>query len=206
MKSPSAQKLSIWIQIQICIQHQNVFLNQHLQFSESGYSAPHARYCPSHGKGDLWSPWKMCTPTPAGPVGVHDIAPTVWDELRVMTLVTELVHLIGSFVEVKKVEWLREDVRAVGCVLPFMTDTIFIRAANLLHPLDAIGTTLHELGHVFVRRCGHFHRPGESHCEAWKDATKLLTVLLWRVSRIYVLCCFVLVYIYIYIHYIWLNI
>ena len=75
MKSPSAQKLSIWIQIQICIQHQNVFLNQHLQFSESGYSAPHARYCPSHGKGDLWSPWKMCTPTPAGPVGLHDIAP-----------------------------------------------------------------------------------------------------------------------------------
>ena len=131
-------------------------------------------------------------------LGYMTLPPTVWDELRVMTLVTELVHLIGSFVEVKKVEWLREDVRAVGCVLPFMTDTIFIRASNLLHPLDAIGTTLHELGHVFVRRCGHFHRPGESHCEAWKDATKLLTVLLWRVSRIYVLCCFVLVYIYIY--------
>ena len=132
-------------------------------------------------------------------LGYMTLPPTVWDELRVMTLVTELVHLIGSFVEVKKVEWLREDVRAVGCVLPFMTDTVFIRAANLLHPLDAIGTTLHELGHVFVRGCGHFHRPGESHCEAWKDATKLLTVLLWRVSRIYVLCCFVLVYIYIYI-------
>ena len=131
-------------------------------------------------------------------LGYMTLPPTIWDELRVMALVTQLVEAIGNFVEVKNVQWLREDVRSVGCVLLFMTDTIFIRPGKLLHPLDAIGTTLHELGHVFVRRCRHYHRPGQSHCEAWRDATKLLTELLCSVSRIFMLCCFVFV-IYIYI-------
>ena len=106
-------------------------------------------------------------------------------------LVTELVHALAGFLGVKKVEWLQEDVPAVGCFLPFITDTIFIRAAKILHPLDAISTTLHELGHVLVRRCRHVHSPRQTHCEAWKDATKLLTALVRKVSRIYVLLCFV---------------
>ena len=147
----------------------------------------HGRCIPQHQLDTLGYMTLHHPPPPPPP------PPTIWDELRVMALVTELVEAIGNFVEVKKVQWLREDVRLIGYVLPFMTDTIFIRAGKLLHPLDAIGTTLHELGHVFVRHCGHYHRPGQSHCEAWRNATKLLTVLLCRVSRIYVLCCFVFV-------------
>ena len=140
-------------------------------------------------------------------MGYMTLAPSVWDELRVMALVTELVHALEGFLWEKKVEWLRADVPAAGCFLPFITGTIFIKAAKVLHPLDAISTTLHELGHVLERRCRHVHRPGQTHCEAWKDATKLLTALLRKVSRIYVLLCFVFpcsrtdwIYIYIYIY------
>ena len=120
-------------------------------------------------------------------VGYMTLAPSVWDELRVMTLVTELLHALAGFLGVKKVEWLQEDLPAVGCFLPFVTDTIFVRAAKVLHPLDAISTTLHELGHVLVRHCRHVHSLYQIHCEAWKDATKLLTALVRKVCRIYVL-------------------
>ena len=124
-------------------------------------------------------------------------------EAEVMNLVTALVHLLNAVLPlgVTTVCWLQMDFQAVGCVLPFRKDTIFVKAANVLHPLEVVATTIHELAHHMVQRCGHNHEIGESHCKAWDDATRYLTVLLW-VSRIWMLLLhFPLIwYVYIYIY------
>ena len=119
-------------------------------------------------------------------VGTMTLPKSTWGEVRVRALVTALVHVLSTVIKlgVKEVQWLRHDYPAVGCVLPYRKHTIFIKAMNVLHPLDVVGTTIHEMAHHMVSRCGHHHESGDKHCKSWEDAAKYLTVLL-RVSEIW---------------------
>ena len=121
-------------------------------------------------------------------LGSMSIPRFTWGEIEVMNLVTALVHLLNAVLPlgVTEVRWLRSDYQAVGCVLPFRKETIFVKAMHVLHPLDVVATTIHEIAHHMVQRCGHNHELGGSHCKAWADATRFLTVLLW-VSKIWLL-------------------
>ena len=119
-------------------------------------------------------------------VGAISLTNSRWGEIRVMALVTALVHVLEKVAPlgVEKIGWLREDARAVGCILPCRKHKIFIKISGVLHPLDVVGTTLHEMGHHMVHRYGHHHtKKGGWHCQTWQDATKFLTVAL-RVSKI----------------------
>ena len=119
-------------------------------------------------------------------VGAISLTNSRWGEIRVVALVTALVHVLEKVVPlgVEKIGWLREDTRAVGCSLPFQKHIIYIKPSGVLHPLDGVGTTLHEMGHHMVHHYGHHYtKEGGWHCQAWQDATKFLTVTL-RVSKI----------------------
>ena len=134
-------------------------------------------------------------------VGTMTLPKSTWGEVRVRALVTALVHVLCTVIKlgVKEVQWLRHDYPAVGCVLPFWKHTIFIKAMHVLHPLDVVGTTIHEMAHHMVSRCGHHHESGDNHCKWWEDATKYLTVLL-RVSEIWMPLFFSFACFDVYIH------
>ena len=117
--------------------------------------------------------------------GSLSLTSSEWGEVKVMQLITEVVHVMDAALElqIKEIAWLREDSKLVGCILPFMLDVIFVKPANVLHPLDAVSTVIHELAHIYVEQCGHKHKGSESHCMAWEKTTRYLTVI-FGVSKI----------------------
>ena len=112
--------------------------------------------------------------------GSMSLTSSSWGDVKAMTLATEVVEIMNHALQLglQEIKWLRDDSEMMGCVLPFMLDTIFLRASGVLHPLDMISTVLHELAHIYVEKCGHHHKKGsQSHCQAWVEATQFLTVL-----------------------------
>ena len=111
--------------------------------------------------------------------GSLSLTSSEWGEVKVMQLITEVVHVMDAALELQmnEIAWWREDSKLVGCILPFMLDVILVKPANVLHPLDAVSTVIHELAHIYVEQCGHKHKGLESHCMAWEKATRYLTVI-----------------------------
>ena len=113
-------------------------------------------------------------------LGSTYLTSSVWGEVEVMALTTEVVEVMEDAfpLGIREIKWLHEDCDPIGCVLPFKLGTVFLRPSNILHPMDITSTTLHELAHMFVEQCGHHHRRGsEYHCQAWVEAVQFLTVL-----------------------------
>ena len=85
-----------------------------------------------------------------GQVGAISLTNSRWGEIRVMALLTALVHVLEKVVPlgVEKIGWLREDARAVGCILPFRKHKIFIKPSG---PRLNIKTVLSTYGDFHVK-------------------------------------------------------
>ena len=117
-------------------------------------------------------------------LGSTYLTSSVWREVEVMALTKEVVEVMEDAfaLGIHEIKWLCEDCDLTGCVLPFKLGTIFLRPSNILHPMDIISTTLHELAHVFVEQCGHHHRRGsESHCQAWVASHSVIWGKIWAI-------------------------
>ena len=72
--------------------------------------------------------------------GATSLTSARWGDMNVMALVTEVIevmdHALG--LGIQDMKWLREDSQLTGCILPFDLETIFVKASNVLLPLDAL--------------------------------------------------------------------